>query len=167
MDTDIRMQVKIAAAAAGLKLADVARSLSTTPQHLNTLLSRENLRLRWVERIAGVIGVRPSWLLVPPGTSIEPAPPRAKPPTETVHDKVRVLSARRDLSVAELARRIGMSRQALNELLRTGNPSLGHVRRIADALDVPPADLLRPVTEDEWADFGRFTAGAPLARAAS
>lgn len=56
----------------------------------------------------------------------------------------------RDISPAELARRIGSPRSTVNELLkgRVKEPTLGKAKAIADALDVSLEEMAAMVYDD-------------------
>ncbi len=77
---------------------------------------------------------------------------------ETVRARVRLTLARRRLSQASLARRMGVSRQRLSTVLRYGVPipmTPAFARRISEALEICTGELTRPLTQDEWAELGR------------
>lgn len=52
----------------------------------------------------------------------------------TISEQIRVLCVRSSISVAELARRIGKSPQALNAQLKRESFSIGELERIAEAV---------------------------------
>lgn len=55
---------------------------------------------------------------------------------------VREIQEEKKISSCELAKRLGITRQSLSTCLN-GNPTMSRLKEIADALDVPVAELLK------------------------
>jgi transcriptional regulator with XRE-family HTH domain len=60
----------------------------------------------------------------------------------TFKDRVRAALAQRQLQQADLARKLGISQQALYSLLKASNPRLDTIERVAAALGCPASDLV-------------------------
>lgn len=73
---------------------------------------------------------------------------------ETNHLRARVeITARaKGLSLSEVASKMGKSPQALQAILRSGNPLYKTVSQMADALGVEPSEVMRPVTPQEYGE---------------
>ena len=69
-----------------------------------------------------------------------------------VSARVRMKAADAGISLAEVARRMGTSPQALSALLRTNNPKATHLAEMADALGVSVDYLLSPVSPTEYGE---------------
>jgi len=67
-----------------------------------------------------------------------------------LYARVELLCAQRGWSMAEFARKLGMTRQGLYALLMRGNPRIGQLQRIACGLEVPVDDLLAQVNPSEY-----------------
>lgn len=55
--------------------------------------------------------------------------------------KVEEVLNRKGISIAELARRVNVSRSSMHNTIKNGNPNLETLGKIADALDVDVVDL--------------------------
>ena len=67
-----------------------------------------------------------------------------------VSARVRMKAAEEGISLAEVAKRMDTSPQALSALLKTNNPKATHLAKIADALGVTVEYLLSPVSPTEY-----------------
>ncbi|MEV7547461.1 helix-turn-helix transcriptional regulator [Streptomyces sp. NPDC089915] len=83
-----------------------------------------------------------------------------------LHEELRELLGSRGISLAHLARYLGMPTSTLSDVLRHRLPSAHVVRAIADACQVPPAPLLEVLAAAERAlDAARAPAPGPRAPA--
>lgn len=62
---------------------------------------------------------------------------------ELYKDKIKSELVKKGWSASELARRMGVSRQAVSQLLRCTGVTLKTIDKIAVALDVNPKDLIK------------------------
>jgi lambda repressor-like predicted transcriptional regulator len=109
---------------------------------LRAKLDRESLRLRWVELIAGQLGILPSQLLTD-GLEVESG--TFPPVTETVQKSVTAALNREGLSLRQTATAMGLTPQALSKDLVTGNIGLDRLEQIAGIVEVEPWRLILPV----------------------
>jgi len=66
--------------------------------------------------------------------------------------RIEVECQKLGVTMAEIARRTGRSPQALQDILKRGNPTLSTLREIADAMDVEMDVLIKPVTAEEYGE---------------
>lgn len=69
------------------------------------------------------------------------------------HFKARVLLLlkTRGMSQAYLARQMGITAQTLGSILDRGDPMYSTLARLSEALEVEVADLVKPVSDEEFA----------------
>jgi transcriptional regulator with XRE-family HTH domain len=65
--------------------------------------------------------------------------------------RVDILLGARGETRSDLARALGMTPQALRDILLRGEPRMSTIVKVAAALGVLPQELLRPVSEREFA----------------
>lgn len=68
-----------------------------------------------------------------------------------LQSRLKVECDRIDISLAELARRIGLTPQAMNDVVQRGNMKATMLLQIAKVFDIPMEILMTPVSEDERA----------------
>lgn len=64
--------------------------------------------------------------------------------------RIEVECAKRDMSVAQFARLVGRTPQALNDLVNRNNPRLDTIREFAAALEMTMDEFVKPVTVQEY-----------------
>lgn len=76
------------------------------------------------------------------------------------HSRVVARAAAYDqASLAVLAKKIGITRQALEISLKGGNPGMATIHKISAALGIPLEKVLAPVEESELVIVGEWYSG--------
>ena len=75
--------------------------------------------------------------------------------TESVNHfraRVEIEAHRNDWTLAEVARRVNRTPQALQDILKRGNPTLATLREFADALSIPAEEMMSEVDPSEYGE---------------
>jgi len=77
----------------------------------------------------------------------------------SVGGKVKCLASIKKISISDMAEQMDISRQSLHGTLKSGNPTLSSIIRMADVLKVHKSVLVSPISDKEWIAFGKSQAG--------
>ena len=62
---------------------------------------------------------------------------------EMVIDKIKEICEKRNLTITELGRRVGLKKSSIYSVINNGNPTVETLEKIAKALDVKVKDFLK------------------------
>lgn len=118
----------------GYTLQDLARRANLSLSYLSEIeRGSKKPSLKTLEKLAAALNVPKTQLIE--GDVVERG--------LSLGDKIRLLRTEKKMSLQELAERAGISLSYLSEIERgTVYPSLNTVKRIAEALDVPPTSIM-------------------------